>query len=77
MEKILEFIKQGEGINVEFKEAKNKLNKDIFETNTSLYFQSVNVGINDTNVGINEQIEKYFFTKMKGLSLELSFELGK
>ncbi len=30
--KILNTIKKGEGIKVEFKESKNKLNKDVFDT---------------------------------------------
>ena len=31
-EKILQLIKQGEGLELEFKEARTRLNRDVFET---------------------------------------------
>jgi ATP-dependent DNA helicase RecG len=32
IKKVLETIEQGEGLKIEFKESKNKLNRDVYET---------------------------------------------
>lgn len=59
-QEILELIKQGEGLNLEFKEARNRLNRDIFETVCAFLNRlggTILVGINDNAeiIGIEQQ----------------------
>ena len=71
--KILEAIKQGEGLKIEFKECKNKLNKDVYETVCAFLNRNggeIFLGVKDngdiTGVDIESlaQIKKDFVTVM-------------
>ena len=68
-QKLLELIREGESLTVEFKECKNKLNKDVFETVCSFLNRnggSLILGIRDdgTLIGVDlehvDQIKKRF-----------------
>ena len=71
--KIIDTIKKGEGIGIEFKESKNKLNKDVFDTVCAFLNRNggeIFLGIKDNGeiVGIDpnsiNQIKKDFVTVM-------------
>ncbi|KAB3535368.1 winged helix-turn-helix transcriptional regulator [Alkaliphilus pronyensis] len=71
--KIIETIKHGEGLKIEFKESKNRLNKDVYETVCAFLNRSggeLFLGVKDDGeiVGVDEgsisQIRKDFVTSM-------------
>jgi len=73
MERIRRILQNGEGLTVEFKESKNKLNKDIFETVCAFLNRNSGellLGVNDNGevVGVDNeaisQIKKDFATSM-------------
>lgn len=73
MIEIMQYIQQGEGIDIEFKESKNKLNKDVYET-TCAFLNRLGghliLGVKDNGevVGIDEntveQIKKDYITSI-------------
>ena len=71
--KLLDTIKKGEGLKVEFKESKNKLNKDVYETICAFLNRSggeIFLGVKDNGeiIGVDKesinQIKKDFITVM-------------
>jgi ATP-dependent DNA helicase RecG len=73
MERIKKILQNGESITVEFKESKNKLNKDVFETVCAFLNRNggeLFLGVNDKGevVGVDKeaipQIKKDFATSM-------------
>ena len=73
IKKILSLIKMGEGLNIEFKESKNALNKDIYETICSFLNRAggeLLLGVDDRGkiIGIDknyvEKLKKEFVTVM-------------
>ena len=84
-QKLLELIREGESLTVEFKECKNKLNKDVFETVCSFLNRnggSLILGIRDdgTLIGVDlehvDQIKKDFVTSLNNpLTINPTFYL--
>ena len=85
-QKLLELIREGESLTVEFKECKNKLNKDVFETVCSFLNRnggSLILGIRDdgTLIGVDlehvDQIKKDFVTSLNNpLTINPTFYLS-
>lgn len=84
-QKLLELIREGESLTVEFKECKNKVNKDVFETVCSFLNRnggSLILGIRDdgTLIGVDlehvDQIKKDFVTSLNNpLTINPTFYL--
>lgn len=73
IKRIGEILKQGEGLKIEFKESKNKINKDVYETVCSFLNRcggEIILGVNDYGdvIGIDgeyiDKIKKDFVTSM-------------
>jgi ATP-dependent DNA helicase RecG len=71
--KIIDTIKKGEGIKIEFKESKNKLNKDVFDTVCAFLNRNggeIFLGVKDNGeiLGVEpnsiDQVKKDFVTVM-------------